>query len=324
MLYTGVSMLVGMTSSTCPSWCCRCTPGLVKMDSRLLEAAYDLGATPWKAFWLVTVPLSRAGIIAGFMLVFIPALGEFVIPRCWAGRRTSDDRPAWSGTRCSPPTTGRASALAVVMIGAIVVPLALYRHSPAGTGATTLNGTMKFLEKHFGKAWMVRSTPSSTLPLLFMIVFSFNSTRQDANFTGFSLRWYDALTRDNKIVEGFFLSLKVAASLACCRPRWAPFAAFVLVRYKRFLGRTLFSGHGQRAAGDARGGDRPVAAAADGRRAESARLAERGMLTIILGHTLMGMAYAMVVVQSRLLEMDHQHRGGRDGPGRGRTRCSSW
>ena len=70
---------------------------------------------------------------------------------------------------------------------------------------------MRFLEKHFGKGWMALTYLFLYLPLFFMIVFSFNSTRQDANFTGFSLRWYEALTRDTKIVEGFWLSVKVAS-----------------------------------------------------------------------------------------------------------------
>lgn len=60
---------------------------------------------------------------------------------------------------------------------------------------------MKFLEKHLGKAWLLLVYAFLYLPLLFMVVFSFNSTRQDARFTGFSLRWYEALTRDSKIVE---------------------------------------------------------------------------------------------------------------------------
>ena len=49
---------------------------LVKMDLTLLEAAYDLGAKPWKAFWQITLPLSKNGIIAGCLLVFIPAVGR--------------------------------------------------------------------------------------------------------------------------------------------------------------------------------------------------------------------------------------------------------
>ncbi len=87
MLYTNVSMLIGMTYVYLPFMVLPLYANLVKMDFRLLEAAYDLGASPFRAFWLVTVPLSKAGIVAGFMLVFIPALGEFVIPSLLGGPR---------------------------------------------------------------------------------------------------------------------------------------------------------------------------------------------------------------------------------------------
>ncbi len=129
MLYTDVSMLVGMTYVYLPFMVLPLYANLVKLDYRLLEAAYDLGATPWKAFWLVTVPLSRAGIIAGFMLVFIPALGEFVIPSLLGGpENLMIGRVVWD-EMFTANNWPRASALAVVMIGAIVVPLALYyRH----------------------------------------------------------------------------------------------------------------------------------------------------------------------------------------------------
>ena len=129
MLYTNVSMLVGMTYVYLPFMVLPLYANLVKLDLRLLEAAYDLGATPWKAFWLVTVPLSRAGIIAGFMLVFIPALGEFVIPSLLGGpENLMIGRVVWD-EMFTANNWPRAAALAVVMIGAIVVPLALYyRH----------------------------------------------------------------------------------------------------------------------------------------------------------------------------------------------------
>ena len=129
MLYTDISMLVGMTYVYLPFMVLPLYANLVKLDYRLLEAAYDLGATPWKAFWLVTVPLSKAGIIAGFMLVFIPALGEFVIPSLLGGpENLMIGRVVWD-EMFTANNWPRAAALAVVMIGAIVVPLALYyRH----------------------------------------------------------------------------------------------------------------------------------------------------------------------------------------------------
>src|SRR3546814_1827457 len=61
---------------------------LVKFDIRLLEAAYDLGARPWRAFLAVTLPLSMPGVIAGSMLVFIPSVGEYVIPEMLGGANT--------------------------------------------------------------------------------------------------------------------------------------------------------------------------------------------------------------------------------------------
>lgn len=126
MLYTNVSMLVGMTYVYLPFMILPLYANLVKMDVRLLEAAYDLGATRWKAFWLITVPLSRSGIIAGFMLVFIPAVGEFVIPSLLGGPENyMIGRAVWDEMFTSN-NWPRASALAVVMIALIIVPLSIY------------------------------------------------------------------------------------------------------------------------------------------------------------------------------------------------------
>ena len=128
MLYTDVSMLVGMTYVYLPFMVLPLYANLVKMDFRLLEAAYDLGASPFKAFWLVTVPLSKAGIIAGFMLVFIPCVGEFVIPSLLGGpENLMIGRVVWDEMFASN-NWPRASALAVAMIGLIIVPLAIYYH----------------------------------------------------------------------------------------------------------------------------------------------------------------------------------------------------
>ena len=160
------------------------------------------------------------------------------------------------------------------------------------------------LEKHFGKAWLVLVYAFLYLPLVFMIVFSFNSTRQDARFTGFSLRWYEALTRDTKIVEGFWLSVKVAAVTGLLSAVLGTFAAFVLVRYRKFLGRTIFSGmvNAPLVMPEVVIGLSLLLLMVGAQNVFG--WPERGMLTIILGHTLLGMAYGMVVIQSRLMEMN--------------------
>ena len=129
MLYTDVSMLVGMTYVYLPFMILPLYANLVKMDLRLLEAAHDLGASSFKAFWLITVPLSKAGIVAGCMLVFIPAVGEFVIPSLLGGAENiMIGRVVWD-EMFSSNNWPRASALSVVMIVLILVPLALYYRS---------------------------------------------------------------------------------------------------------------------------------------------------------------------------------------------------
>jgi putrescine transport system permease protein len=142
------------------------------------------------------------------------------------------------------------------------------------------------------------------MPLIFMVVFSFNSTRQDAEFTGFSLRWYEALTKDSKIVDGFWLSLQVATVAGLASALLGTFAAFVLLRYRRFWGRTVFSGmvNAPLVMPEVVIGLSLLLLMVGVQNALG--WPERGMLTIVLGHTLLGMAYGMVVVQSRLLEVD--------------------
>jgi len=131
MVYTDISMIVGMTYVYLPFMILPLYANLVKMDTRLLEAAYDLGTTPFRAFWLITVPLSKSGIIAGCMLVFIPCVGEFVIPSLLGGPENQMiGRVVWDEMFLGN-NWPRATALATVMILFIVVPLAFYHHHTA-------------------------------------------------------------------------------------------------------------------------------------------------------------------------------------------------
>jgi putrescine transport system permease protein len=126
LLYNDVSMLVGMTYVYLPFMVLPLYANLVKLDLRLLEAAQDLGATPWKTFWLITVPMSRAGIVAGSILVFIPCLGEFVIPSLLGGAENlMIGRVVWD-EMFSSNNWPRASALSIVLILGVVIPLAWF------------------------------------------------------------------------------------------------------------------------------------------------------------------------------------------------------
>jgi putrescine transport system permease protein len=126
LMNTPFSLVLGMTYTYLPFMILPLYGNLAKMDLRLLEAAQDLGASPWVAFWKITVPLSKAGIIAGAMLVFIPCVGEFVIPELLGGPETlMIGRVMWDEF-FSNNDWPMASSVAVVMVLLILVPLAVF------------------------------------------------------------------------------------------------------------------------------------------------------------------------------------------------------
>jgi putrescine transport system permease protein len=104
---------------------------LEKMDGTLIEAAQDLGCPPISAFWRVTFPLSIPGVIAGCMLVFIPAVGEFVIPDLLGGSETlMIGKTLWSefyGNHDWPV----ASAVATILLLVLVIPIVFFQNAQA-------------------------------------------------------------------------------------------------------------------------------------------------------------------------------------------------
>jgi putrescine transport system permease protein len=126
LMNTPFSLVIGMTYTYLPFMILPLYSNLTKMDLRLLEAAQDLGANSWVAFWNITVPLSRAGILAGSMLVFIPCIGEFVIPELLGGPDTlMIGRVLWDEF-FSNNDWPMACAVAVLMVLLILIPLAVF------------------------------------------------------------------------------------------------------------------------------------------------------------------------------------------------------
>jgi putrescine transport system permease protein len=127
LLYTDLAMYLGITYCYLPFMVLPLYATLVKLDAALLDAASDLGAAPWRAFLAVTLPLSLPGVLAGFLLVFIPAVGEFVIPELLGGPGAQlIGRVLWTEffqNRDWP----LASALAVALLVALVLPIALFQ-----------------------------------------------------------------------------------------------------------------------------------------------------------------------------------------------------
>jgi putrescine transport system permease protein len=128
MMHTAFSMMVGMVYTYLPFMILPVYANLVKMDLRLLEAAGDLGSTPLRTFWLITVPLSIPGIVAGSMLVLIPSIGEYVIPELLGGPSTYTIGQVLWDEFFKNIDWPMASAVAVSMVVLILLPLAIFNH----------------------------------------------------------------------------------------------------------------------------------------------------------------------------------------------------
>jgi ABC-type spermidine/putrescine transport system, permease component I len=131
ILNTTAAIIIGIVYSYLPFMVLPLYATLEKMDYALVEAAEDLGCTPLAAFWKITLPLSMPGVIAGSMLVFIPAVGEFVIPDLLGGSRTlMIGKTLWNeffSNRDWPVS----SAVAIVLLVVLVVPIAYFQRAQA-------------------------------------------------------------------------------------------------------------------------------------------------------------------------------------------------
>ncbi len=126
LLNTELAVYIGIVYCYLPFLILPLYANLVKLDNRLLEAAADLGAGPVARFMRITLPLSRGGIIAGCMLVFIPVVGEFVIPELMGGTETLMIGKVLWGEFFNNRDWPVASAVATVMLVVLLIPIMLF------------------------------------------------------------------------------------------------------------------------------------------------------------------------------------------------------
>jgi putrescine transport system permease protein len=162
------------------------------------------------------------------------------------------------------------------------------------------------LNRWFARSWLSAGYVFLYVPIVALVIYSFNDSPIPNVWRGFTLRWYTALVSDNEMLSGLWLSLKIAFLTACGSVVLGTLAAFALVKYKRFFGRTLFSGmvNAPLVMPEVVVGLSLLLMLVSVQRAIG--FPERGMMTIWLGHLLLGMAYAAVIVQSRLHDMNPQ------------------
>ncbi|GAB2179233.1 ABC transporter permease subunit [Dongia sp. agr-C8] len=128
MMNTQFAVYIGIVYSYLPFMILPLYANLEKMDLTLLEAAADLGCKPLKAFFMITVPLSFPGIVAGSMLVFIPAVGEYVIPELLGGSNTVMIGRELYNVFFQNRNWPAASAIAIMVLLLLVVPITFYQY----------------------------------------------------------------------------------------------------------------------------------------------------------------------------------------------------
>ena len=267
-----------------------------KLDESLLEAAADLGCPRSKIFWEVTLPLSAPGVLAGALLCFIPAVGEFVIPDLLGGSQAPMiGQTIWTeffGNKDWPA----AAAVAVVLVGPVGDA---DRHLPApdhARGGARL--TMRKVSA-FNLVAIVLGLAFLYLPIVILVIYSFNASQLVAVWGGWSTRWYAELINDAPLLDSAFISIRLALVSATAATILGTLAAVALVRFGRFRGRLLFASmiYAPLVMPEVITGLSMlllfVAAAID-----------RGFWTVAIAHTTMAMCFVTVIVQARLVDFD--------------------
>ena len=167
-------------------------------------------------------------------------------------------------------------------------------------------GTSAAFNRWFGRGWLALGFVFLYVPIVALVIYSFNDSPIPNVWRGFTLKWYAALARDSEMLAGLWLSLRIAFLTACGAVVLGMLAAFALVKYRRFTGRTLFSGMvtAPLVMPEVVVGLSLLLMLVSVQRALG--FPERGLLTIWLGHLLVGVAYATVVIQARLQDLNPQ------------------
>jgi putrescine transport system permease protein len=162
--------------------------------------------------------------------------------------------------------------------------------------------------RRFGLLWMAGGFFFLYLPIVTLVLYSFNSSPLPTVWGGVTLKWYVKLAGDDEMLRGLSLSLQIAFLAATTCVVLGTLAAFTLVKYKRFFGRTMFSGMvtAPLVMPEVIIGLSLLLLLVSVQKLPGLGFLDRGMMTIWFGHVLLGMAYATVVVQARLQDLNPQ------------------
>jgi ABC-type spermidine/putrescine transport system permease subunit II len=242
LLNSPSAVIIGIVYSYLPFMILPLYSVLDKMDDALVEASRDLGASGFRTFLSITLPLSLPGIYAGCLLAFIPMVGEFVIPDLLGGNDSAlIGKTLWTEF-FNNQDWPLSSAIAVGMLAMLAIPIYLLQKAQAKADVTSISsgGQGERQWSLFSIVAVVLGLAFIYLPILLVIVFSFNESRLVTIWAGFSLKWYGLLFDNTQLLSSAWLSLKLAVVSASAATILGVLAALTLVRGRAMRGHGLF------------------------------------------------------------------------------------
>ena len=303
LLNTSWAVQIGIVYSYLPFMVLPLYATLDKVDDTLLEAARDLGASARRAFWKVVVPLSMPGVLAGCLLIFIPVIGEFVIPdllgpsdkamigkTLWTEFFNNQDWPL-------------SAAIAAGMLALLAVPILFLQRLQARDAAMQAAGAGLGGDRPFSavnRLAVAGGLIFTYVPLLLVMLFSFNQSRLVTVWGGFSLQWYGVLFANTQLLNSAWLSFELAVLSATAACLLGVPAAFAMVRFGNWRGKNLF--------GFLLLAPVIVPSMIIGLSLLLLFVAfglPRGFFTLFLAHTTFCLSYVAITVQARLVGFDN-------------------
>lgn len=302
LLNTSWAVQIGIVYSYLPFMVLPLFATLDKIDDALLEAARDLGASARRAFWKVVVPLSMPGVMAGCLLIFIPVIGEFVIPDLLgASDKAMIGKTLWTEF-FNNQDWALSAAIAVGMLVILAVPVLVLQRLQARDAAMQAAGAGFGGGRRFSVVNRVAVAAGLTftyVPLLLVILFSFNESRLVTVWGGFSLKWYGVLFANTQLLNSAWLSFELAVLSATAACLLGVPAAFAMVRFGAWRGKNLF--------GFLLLAPVIVPSMIIGLSLLLLFVAfglPRGFFTLFLAHTTFCMSYVAITIQARLTGFD--------------------
>ena len=298
-LSTDGAMYLGIVYSYLPFMILPLYATLSKMDPALLEAANDLGASPPRSLLACDVPAIVAGHRCRRAAVFHSDRRRVRDSRSAGGVRRVDDRPdAVAGILHQQGLAGGVGHRCRASASAVGAALAVRPPATSATGADVMANAASKLSR-FNITALALGFAFLYLPIVILIIYSFNASRLVTVWSGWSLRWYTEFFNDSAMIDAAWMSLRVGATSATLATLLGTLAAIALSRGAGFKGRTLFSGmlYAPLVMPEVITGLSLLLLFV-------AINAERGFWTVVIAHTTLTMCFVAVVVQARLGALD--------------------